>query len=36
MVGLEGSLRMTESLNGWVARVLKDHRAIEWLGWKGP
>ena len=23
---------------GWsrVQRVLKDHRAVEWLGWKGP
>ena len=52
MVGLEGSLQITEPWNGWVrlnrslqiiepwddwaGRVLKDHRAMEWLGWKGP
>ena len=36
MVGLEGSLKTTEPQNGWVGRVLKDHGAIEWLGWKGP
>ena len=22
--------------NGWVGRVLTDHTATEWLGWKGP
>ena len=21
---------------GWVEKVLKDHRAMRWLGWKGP
>ena len=21
---------------GWVGRVLEDHRAMGWLGWKGP
>ena len=21
---------------GWVGRVLEGHRAMGWLGWKGP
>jgi len=33
--GLEGTLKITEPLDGWVGRDLKDHRAIKWLGWKG-
>ena len=35
MVGLEGSLKTTEPMSGWVGRVPKDHRAMEWLGWVG-
>uniref|UniRef100_A0A803YQC5 Homeobox domain-containing protein n=1 Tax=Meleagris gallopavo TaxID=9103 RepID=A0A803YQC5_MELGA len=22
--------------DGWVGRILKDHRTTGWLGWKGP
>lgn len=38
MDGLEVPLKITESKDGlgWVGSILKDHRAIEWLGWKGP
>ena len=36
MVGLEGSLKTAEPWNDWVGKVLKDHLALEWLGWKGP
>ena len=35
MVGLEGSLKIIRELNGWIGRVLKDHRAMGWLGWDG-
>ena len=35
MVGLEGSLKITEPHYGGVERVLKDHRALEWNGWVG-
>ena len=34
--GLEGSLQVIETRNGWVGRVLTDHRDKEWLGWNGP
>ena len=34
-VGMEGSLKIIRELNSWVGRVLKDHRAMGWLGWKG-
>ena len=33
--GLEGSLRMTKPGNGWVGRVLKGHRDMEWVGLEG-
>ena len=36
MVGLGGSSKIIEPWDGWVGRVLKDHRAMAWLGWKGP
>ena len=36
MVGLEGSLKVVELWDGWVGGVLKDRRAVGWLGWKGP
>ena len=36
MVGLEGSLKIIEAWDGWVERVLKDHRTKDWLDWKGP
>ena len=29
---MEGSLKVIEALNGWVGKVLKDPRAVEWLG----
>ncbi|XP_052540355.1 uncharacterized protein LOC128081284 isoform X33 [Tympanuchus pallidicinctus] len=35
-VGLERSLQITEPWDGWDGRVLTDHRAMGWLGWKGP
>ena len=35
MVGLERSLKIKRELNGWVGRVLKDSRAMGWLGWDG-
>ena len=36
MVELEGSWKITEPWGGWDGRVLEDHRAMGWLGWKGP
>ena len=38
MDGLEVPFKIIEPKDGlgWVGRVLKDHRAIEWLGWTGP
>ena len=36
MVELDGTLQTIESENGWVGWDLMDHRATEWLGWKGP
>mgnify|MGYP001859212838 CR=1 FL=1 len=36
MVGLEWSLQIIEPWNGWLGRVLTDHRDMEWLDWKGP
>ena len=36
MGGLEGSLKIVGSWDGWVGRVLKDHKVMGWLGWKGP
>ena len=36
MVGLEGFLKITEPWDDWVGRVLTDHGAMGWLGWKGP
>ena len=33
---LEGSLKIIKGWNGWVGRVLKDDKAMDWLGWKGP
>ena len=33
MVGLEGSLQVIETRNGWVGRVLKDRET--WNGWVG-
>jgi len=41
MVGLEGSLKMTEQWDGWAGRVLKDQRhplgflAVLYRGWLG-
>ena len=37
MVGLEGTLWVIETENGWVGLEgdLLDHRDVEWLGWKG-
>jgi len=37
MDGLEGTLTITELKKSTsVGRVLKDHRIMGWLGWKGP
>ena len=31
MVGLEGSLKVIETWDGWVGWDLEDHRAIGWV-----
>ena len=31
VVGMEGSLQIIELWDGWVGRVLKECRAMEWL-----
>lgn len=36
MAELEGSLMIIKPLDGWVGRILQDHRNTGWLGWKGP
>ena len=36
MVGLGRSSKIIELWGGWVGKVLKDHRTIGWLDWKGP
>ena len=41
LVGLEGSMKITESWNAllrfiWVGRVLEGHRGMEWLDQMGP
>ena len=34
--GLKGSLKIIDPWEGGIGRVLKGHRAMGWLGWKGP
>ena len=36
LVRLERSLKTIEPQDGWVGKVLKEHRNMGWLGWKGP
>ena len=33
-LGLERTLKIIKLWRGWIGRILKDHRTVEWLGWK--